>query len=102
MKSVEAGDVSEMRVLEKLIALGFRDVRMMWRGPPYDLEGDGLGVEVKYANLSNRDGCTILLRNPGSPVPPVVAYGFCIDGLPGRTDWAYSVMPGAIDDVLFR
>jgi hypothetical protein len=96
---IKKGDASENRVFQKLVAMGFRDVRMNRRKRPYDMQVDGFPVEIKYA--------TPLKRYPGrwsfyigeyrdGLAYPALAYVLCMDEVPGESDWVFLVVPGPL------
>jgi hypothetical protein len=96
MDTVEKGDWSEQRVLNTLLKLGFRDVRATKRRSPYDLEVDARPVEVKYSSGGKRGWHFHLHRYRGGDPYPVIGYVFCLDNVPGETDWVFLVIPGPL------
>jgi hypothetical protein len=99
---VQKGNRAEFRVYEKLIQLGFRDVRMNRGRAPYDLEVDGYPVEVKYSTPRGGPSWTFGIRSKGDPIVPVIAYVLCVDGAPGEKGWVFMVLPGPISQNQYR
>lgn len=102
MNTVEKGNWSEKRVQETLIALGFRDVRRTKYKHPYDLEVDGRPVEVKYCGALSGEWQFQTGKYKGRGNYPVVGYVFCLDNVPGESDWVFLVIPGPLPTRYFR
>jgi hypothetical protein len=95
LKSVNKGDLSEIRVYQKLLTLGFRDVRMNRHKRPFDLQVDGHAIEVKYSQPSKKGawvGC--IQEHEDGKSYPAIAYVICLDKVPGYDDWVFLVVPG--------
>lgn len=98
---------AELGVYRKLLHLGFREVRRFAHNSPWDLEVDGYPVEVKssvaYPSGTHGLRWSFILKKWRNPIAmPVIAYIFCLDGVPGASGFTHLVIPGPISVASYK